>query len=46
MGKLTEKTIWPFSHSVTFSKKDDICDTLLMNLAYNIEKKNLTVDRK
>ena len=30
----------------TFSKKDDICDTILMNLAYNIEKKNLTVDRK
>lgn len=30
----------------TFQKKDDICDTILMNLAYNIEKKNLTVDRK
>ena len=30
----------------TYRKKDDICDTILMILAYNIEKKKITIDRK
>lgn len=29
-----------------YKKKDDICDTILMILAYNIEKKNFLNDRK
>lgn len=29
-----------------FSKQDDICDTILMILAYNMEKKKIFIDRK